>query len=231
MFLEKLINRQFGSDTAQHEPAITRWQMMLANMRNDLGAADGLLRDFFHRSRDHRLAERGEDYVEINPFLCAMTDLLPEAGKALRVVHMVREPGDWAISITNFKASARFRNVIDHVPFAKPYPSPRPRGWTRLPEIERALWRWQWCNSRIENLKPHCETYALVRYEDLFSTDLEMVRRTVDIVSRTLNLREPLRLDSADLSQRANPSQGENWRPGQDRIDSICGELASMYGY
>ncbi|MBS7670773.1 hypothetical protein [Croceicoccus gelatinilyticus] len=155
--------------------------MMLANMRNDLGAGNDLLRAFFHRSRNRRLAERGEEYVEINPFLCPMTDLLPESGKTLRVVHMVREPGDWAISISDFKASARFRDVINHVPFAKPYPSPRPPGWGNRPEIERALWRWHWCNSRIEDLKPHCEAYSLVRYEDVFSTDLESASETIDL--------------------------------------------------
>ena len=204
---------------------------MLANMRNDWGVGGDLLRNLFHHSRDRRLAARCDDYVEINPFLCPMTDLLPETGKRLRVVHMVREPGDWAISITNFKASTRFREVIDHIPFAKPYPSPRPQGWAEFTEIERALWRWQWCNSRIENLRPHCEDYAIVRYEDLFSTDPEVVRQTVDLVSRALNLREPLRLATADLSQRANPSQGENRRPDQGEIDRICGELATKYGY
>lgn len=205
--------------------------MMLANIRNDWGVGSGLLRTLFYRSRDRRLEARDEEYVEINPFLCPMTDLLPENGKTLRVVHMVREPGDWANSMTNFKASARFRDVIDYVPFAKPYPSPRPQGWAKLPEIERALWRWHWCNRLIENLKPHCEAYALVRYEDLFSTDPQVVSRTVKLASETLNLREPLRLEASDLSHRANPSRGEKRRPGQDKIDRICGELASSYGY
>lgn len=204
---------------------------MLANMRNDWGVGGGLLRTLFYRSRDRRLAARDESYVEINPFLCPMTDLLPENGKALRVIHMIREPGDWAVSITNFKASTRFRDVIDHIPFAKPYPSPRPKNWSEYTEIERALWRWKWCNSLIEKLKPHCEAYALVRYEDLFSTDLQVVRQTVDLACETLNLREPLRLEASDLSHRANPSRGEKRRPEQDKIDRICGELASSYGY
>ncbi|MBX7539667.1 hypothetical protein [Qipengyuania sphaerica] len=205
--------------------------MMLANMRNDWGVGGAILAPLFRRSRDRRLAERGDNYVEINPFLCPMTDLLPEDGKALHVVHMVREPGDWATSITNFKASTRFRDVIDHVPFAKPYPSPRPEGWSAMPEIERALWRWQWCNSNIAKIAPRCEAYSLVRYEHLFSSDHATVRHTVDTVSRTLGMARPLTLDPADLDRRANPSQGDQARPAQDVIDRICGPQAARYGY
>ncbi|MXO64026.1 hypothetical protein [Qipengyuania oceanensis] len=141
--------------------------MMLANMRNDWGVGGDLLRNLFYHSPDRRLAACGDDFVDINPFLCPTTDLLPENGKRLRAVHMVREPGDWMILITNY-------------PLSSTYP--------------------------------------------------DVVRETVDLVSKMLTLRRPLWLDALDLLERANSSHS-NRRLDQDVNERIRGELASTHGY
>lgn len=231
VFLEGLINRQFGQGSAVHEPSPTRYQMMLANLRNDWHVGAGLLDIAFRRSRDRRVAKAPSPYIEINPFLCAMTDLLPAAGKDLLVVHLVREPGDWAASMSSFKASTRFRGVIDYIPFAKPYPSPRPSGWRNMPDIERALWRWRWCNSRIGDLESQCTKYVRVRYEDIFSSDPHSVERVLRSISASLDLPDALKFDPNDLLIRANPSDRGVKRPEKAIVDDICGDLASQYGY
>jgi hypothetical protein len=231
VFLERLINGRLAGATAAHEPAATRYQMMLANLRNDWGLGGGHLKRIFERSRDRRLNAAGGVYVEINPFLCAMTDLLPRPGSPLRIVHMVRDPASWAASITTFKASNRFRGVIDHIPFAKPYPAPRPRGWRDLDAYERALWRWNWCNRRVGDLSPLAEAYAVVRYEDLFSATDEARARALSTIAATLGLPGQLEFRPGDMDVRANASDGDG--PGMDREAArrICGELARGYGY
>lgn len=230
MFLENFLNTRCPDVRAVHEPFPTREQMMLANLRNDWGLGGGLLAWHFQKCRLERDRAHPQTYVEINPFLCAMTDLLPDPDRALRVVHMVREPASWAVSMVAFKASAKFRHVIDHVPFAKPYPAPRPAGWHDLPEIDKALWRWHWCNSRLAALKDVTPHYCLVRYEDLF-TDGEARSAILEGVARTLDLDCPGPFEAAPFAERRNPAPGTVAPPRPEAVRAICGDLARQLGY
>lgn len=231
VFLETFLNTHGSGVTAVHEPSPTRYQMMLANLRNDLGVGGGLLRRWVASRYRDRAARAGDAYVEINPFLCPMTDLLPGAAGRLHVVHMVREPASWARSICLFKGSARTRWAIDLVPFAKPYPAPRPDGWRRLDEVEKALWRWRWCNERILALAPACESFTTVRYEDLFGDDRATRTGALDRVVATLDV--PLDRAPGDdaMSSRLNPAPRRPIAVDRDAVGRICGPLARDLGY
>ncbi|MTI05381.1 hypothetical protein E1180_07615 [Roseibium denhamense] len=231
VFLEGFLNRQISKVTAVHEPPETRWQMMLANLRNDWGVGDGLLRAIFQRLRQKRESAVGGDYVELNPFLCAMTDLLPLPGRDLRVVHMVRDPATWAHSISSFKASSTFRPIIDLVPFAKPYPTPRPRNWSKLSDYERALWRWNWCNNRILELRDQCTAFTIVRYEDLFNADANKTVSALNGICNTLALSPPDQFDLDSLAKRLNPKPDKGLVADPLAASRICGELAREFGY
>jgi hypothetical protein len=231
VFLESFLNRNCPGVAAVHEPFPTREQMMLANLRNDFGLGGSLLAWHFNRSRRARDEFHAGAYVEINPFLCAMTDLLPDPARPLRIVHMVRDPASWAVSMTAFKASARFRGVIDYVPFAKPYPSPRPPGWSSLPEIEKALWRWTWCNSRIRSLREATPHYCLIRYEDLFKADDAGRAGLLASVVETLGLDCTGPFNGADFAERQNPAPSVVAPPSMDAVRRICGTLAGELGY
>src|SRR6056297_795110 len=136
MFLERLVQTYCEGVTVKHEPSPSRRLLLLGNLRNDTGLLSGVVGRMAarHRVRRH---DGPNPFIEINPFLCPVTDLLPQPGRPLRVVHMVRAPGDWARSIVTFKASDRYRALVDWVPFAKPYPAPRPEGWGGLSEFEQ----------------------------------------------------------------------------------------------
>ncbi len=231
VFLENFLNTHLAGVTAVHEPSETRTQMMLANLRNDWGIGGSILKRVFMASRDKREASVQGDYVELNPFLCAMTDLLPAPGSDLRVVHMVRDPASWAQSLVSFKASTRFRPMIDYVPFAKPYPSPRPEGWGRLSEYERALWRWNWCNERIEAIRAECSAYAVVRYEDLFSDKPGDTETTLERICSTLGLPVPGDIGTDDMNQRINAKPPADVDQDKTAAKRICGSLARGYGY
>ena len=147
-------------------------------------------------------------------------------------MHLVREPGSWARSITAFRASKYFRPLIDFVPLAKPFPHPRPAGWSRLSELERALWRWRFCNERILALRPHCQSYAIVRYEDLFSTSPN--QRGVALHSLLNHL--PIDFDgdvsSIDMSTSVNPAPRATLGTlDKAAIRTICGDLMPVFGY
>lgn len=231
VFLEALMSTHAPGVTAVHEPAATRYQMILANLRNDFGIFDNYLQNIFERSRLQRENAATGIYVEINPFLCALTDLLPDPHRSLRVVHMVREPGSWARSIIAFKASRKYRWLIDYVPFAKPYPAPRPHHWHQLSEFEKALWRWTWCNKRIVNLREHCAAYVLIRYEDLFAQDIAQREAAIATIFDTLALPKLKPINWGAMSDRINQGPENQIEIDRDAVRRICGDLALDFGY
>ncbi|MEO0751513.1 MAG: hypothetical protein AAFY25_06885 [Pseudomonadota bacterium] len=229
MFLESLVKTHCQGVTIEHEPTPSRTLMMLGNLRNDWGLMHGPTRRMAAR---HQAATHARDHhIEVNPFLCAVTDLLPHATRPLRILHMVRAPGDWAQSMTTFKASSRYRHVIDYVPFAKPFPSPRPAGWRALSPFEKSLHRWSWCNTRIADLAPHAQAYALVRSEDLFTGSAPLRAAALTQITEVLDLDLPADLPADTFTQKVNPAP-----PGTDLRDplterAICGAVAARFGY
>lgn len=233
VFLTNLFE-QLNDVHVAHEPFPARYELMLANMRNDLGVGDSLIRKLFLSTRKRRFAEssQAEKYIEINPLMCPLVDLLKELERPVHVVHMIREPLSWVKSITAFRASRFVRPFYPLIPFSTPFPSPRPAGWQRLSHIERQLWRWRFCNEQIIAQKSHFSRYALVRYEDLFSdeekTRLESLKRICETLQIPMDSIDPSRA----FGDRKNPSPP---RPlvsvEKETVGHICGELASQLGY
>ena len=230
VFFTELLHQLFPEGTVVHEPSPTRQQMMLANMRNDWGVMGAPLKAWFNRTRVRNEAG-ATPYVELNPFLCAFTDLLPDESRPLRIVHMVREPQSWAQSMTVFKASTRFRHVIDYIPFAKPFPSPRPEGWSKLDHYERNLHRWVWCNTRILALKDQAQAFATIRYEDVFRAGDDERAEALQRMLDTLGLNPEGPVDWDKFARPSNPAPQSNQSFDPDAANRIAGDLARKMGY
>ena len=232
--LAKRLGELLPSAVVVHEPAPAQLELLIGNLRNDTGFGSDLATWLFLQTRRRRLERLPSDsgYVEINPLLCPIIDLLPALKVPFNVVHMVRQPATWAQSITAFGASARYRAVIDFIPFAKPYPHPRPQGWSGMSETERALWRWRVCNERILALRSQCAAYALVRYEDVFSNDADRRAESLAEVLRLMPVRPTSRTASIDMSERHNPAPNARVAAvAPDIVRVVCGELAGQFGY
>lgn len=230
VFLESFLNSHCQDVTAIHEPAPSRQHLMLANLRNEWGVGGRVLSWHFQKSRLARLESLSGTYVEINPHLCPFTDLLPDLQRPLRVVHMVRDPANWAASMLGFKASTNFRHVIDYIPFATPYPVPRPEGWKTSSLVEKVLWRWHWCNSQILKLKHLTPHYCLIRYEDLFANAARR-ERALRRILETLGLDFKVNTSNAIFSERHNPAASKVKPPDPTLVRRICGDLAQKLGY
>ena len=231
VFLESLFAVYAKNAVAVHEPDPTRYQMMLGNLRNDWNILATTTQRWVHASRRKRLSDAGGSYIEINPFLCSVTDLLPDPARDLRIVHIVREPASWARSMTVFKASRKFRWIIDYIPFSKPFPSPRPDGWSDLPQFERNLWRWVWCNQRILALKPAARAFVTIRYEDLFSQDVDLRSKTVRKIFEVLDLPAPDQIDWTLFDTRINPAPASEESFDLSAVTRIAGPSAQVVGY
>ncbi|MBW6419292.1 hypothetical protein [Celeribacter sp. PS-C1] len=230
MFLETLITRHCPGVTVEHEPSPSRYVMMMGNLRNDWGMLKEATRWL---ARHHQQKNHGKTgkYIEINPFLCPVTDLVAESPVPLRIVHMIRSPGAWSQSMTTFKASARYRNVIDYIPFAKPFPVPRPEGWAQLTPFAKNLHRWNWCNERIAALEAVAESYIRVRCEDLFSSNPEISRHTTSQIFDTLDISLTHEISAEEFRHRVNIApKGDDLR--DRRLEqAICGKTAADLGY
>ncbi len=230
VFLENLVKAHFPDISIEHEPSPSRYLMMLGNLRNDFGLLKGATRRMAARHQAH-VHGGTVKHIEVNPFLCAVTDLLPHETRPLRILHMVRAPGDWAQSMTTFKASTRYRHVIDFVPFAKPFPAPRPVEWSGLSQFEKSLHRWTWCNQRIAALAPQAEAYELVRSEDLFSADATLRDSALARILKVLDLQRPDDLRPEEFQNRVNPSPAGADLRDADKERTICGAVAADFGY
>ena len=136
-------------------------------------------------------------------------------------------PASWAASMLGFKASTRFRDVIDYIPFATPYPVPRPDGWRRASLAEKVLWRWHWCNSQILKLKDLTPHYCLIRYEDLFADPARREEALRKILA-TLGLDFDVNAGNAAFSERHNPAASEVTPPDPAMVKRICGDLSKL---
>ncbi len=230
VFLKRLIREFEPTMEVEHEPSPSRHLMMLGNLRNDWGIAGALTRRW-SQAQQRKRHPGGRNYIEINPFLCTVADTLPMDGRELRVLHVVRHPADWARSITTFKASANLRRVIDYVPFAKPYPSPRPANWRQLGDYEKALWRWTWCNTKIEELKPFTSHYQRIRYEDIFSETPDIRMGALKKLCALFELGNMPQADDPVFKSRVNPTPLSSDAGNEEAEKKICGPLAETYGY
>lgn len=235
VFITDFLASTGASVRVVHEPWPARWEHVLGNFRNSTGFGSALLRKLFRWARRRALAdlEDGERLVEINPLLCPLLDVVGDEVAPIHVLHLVRDPGSWATSIASFKASGWRRHFIDSTPFAKPFPVPRPAGWFKLSEVERELYRWNYCNEQILSLAPKAAQYTCLRYEDLFSSDPVARREAFEKLLNGLGI-EPTGAPAApEISTRLNASrqEGDARSLARERVEEVCGPLMRLWGY
>jgi hypothetical protein len=217
-----------------HEPFPARYELMLANMRNDFGLGKSLVRKLFLSSRKKRYASlsQNEKFIEVNPLMCPLVDLLKELDRPIHVVHMVREPLSWVKSISAFQASKYVRPFYPYIPFSTPFPSPRPAGWEKLNSTERQLWRWRFCNEQILAQREHFSRYSLVRYEDLFSQDQSKRMENVKSICETFEIPIDLVDTTSAFQQRQNPAPARSVAPVNEQVAfDICSDFSRQLGY
>jgi hypothetical protein len=216
---------------AVHEAPGSRALLMLGNLAARVGRGDRPLRAALAWALDARRHDEPAVDLEVNPMLVPLTHLLPALGP-LRVVHMVRHPASWVRSIRSFRASGYRRHLIDFVPFGTPFPTPRPEGWRRLDQVQRALWRWRHCNERIEALAQTADRYVRLRYEDLFVADRDTRERALRELLTAIDRPAPADLDQLLDAPPANPApSGQPVDVLDADVAAICGPMLSRYGY
>lgn len=235
MTLTHYLQRLPVAIVAAHEPWPARWEHVLGNLRRSRASVEAPLTAAFTETRRRRIArlDAGCIYVEVNPHLCSLLDVVGRCVRPLHIVHLVREPASWLESITGFGASGWRRHLIDRLPYTRPYPAPLPAGWRQMTAPQKMLWRWRFCNEGIEALRSGASSFATVRFEDLLGADPPTRMTALSAVHRGLSLRVP---PDEPLLSRLGPMNArvpQRRSAGADSalVDLVCGDLIRRYGY
>lgn len=239
-FLREFLKTHRSAVQLAYEPPTSRRCWMLWNMAQ-AGLVPGGLSTAIacrRRAREAAAIPAGAIRLEINSFLSPFVGDLARHVVPFHVVHMVRHPFTWIPSMGNFKAAYWRRHVIDYVPFTRAVHPLARRGWSRLDEIERLAWRWRLANEGLAAADGCAADYRLVRYEDLLSTDHDLRAATL---TRLLEVAAPDLAGRVDLPVRSplvnarppgNVPDWPQWDAGiRCRVEDICGELATRFGY
>lgn len=155
-----------------------------------------------------------------------------------RVVHVVRDPRDFASSFMNWKASRPRRLFLHHaVPLWQPSPLfARDLGWARalrMRKFERFCWVWKRKNEAFEMLSDR-HLYLRVRMEDALASDGDGLEELFDFIgakSQGSEVSEMLERVLNAPSSNHFP-QWKLWDGSRARLlDRHCRTLMNRYGY
>ena len=171
-----MINSHAGFELAVHEPPFSRPLFLLGNFFRYHGwNRSGLVR-LYIAMRKSRIG-RPTGYIELNPFLCPLADLLADIQFPLKLAHLVRDPRTWVPSLIAHEASGRRKMLVRMAPFNLPRDRQFKRHWHSMTLIEKMLWRWSVYNRNLSELQNRGCHYRLFRYEDLLSGDAETMKK------------------------------------------------------
>ena len=239
-FLREYLKSWAADFDIAYEPTTSRRCWILFNMEQagivPRGVASRIACRRRRRDADNTDAEQVR--LEINSFLSPFVLDLARITDRMRIVHVVRHPYTWIPSMGNFKAAYWRRHVIDYVPFTKAVHSLARQGWRDRNPIERLAWRWRAVNEDIAAARDANCDYRLIRYEDLVGDEPSIRHLTLLELINHVAPSQLAGIASVDWLTRVNPRPGgtiaewQEWTPTiRHRVDEICGDLISRFGY
>lgn len=236
-FLAHYLSRNFAKVDARHEPPPARLLRVAAHARLAGRLSDGPAIRLLHRKR-RQLERRGgahSHYVESNPFLATLADLVIRIFPAAHILHIVRDPRDYLRSALNHGMGSGVKGLANrwlphwYPDVATPLGLRPPLDWR-----ETAAAQWTLVNRVLEAACEDHPHYHRLHYEAIFAED----GSGLDALCRQLEL------DPADSLQALRPGDAMNqgrlgvaqgWRDWDratcEIVDRLCGEDMRRYGY
>jgi hypothetical protein len=237
VFLTHWINARVGETVAVHEPPFSRPVYLLGNLFSYYDWNRDVLSRVYLAIRKPRI-HRSTAYIELNPFLSPISDLLASGSYALKVAHLVRDPRTWVPSLISHEASGLRKLLTRLAPFNMPRDRQFLDKWNSLTLVEKMLWRWSVFNRKISALENRDCEYELFRYEDIFSSDAETHAKSRDRLARFLDLptisttSESLPAEAYNASSKDPRYEFSNWCEGEVAfMQQIAGEQLSKFRY
>lgn len=237
VFLTHLINNHAGAEVAVHEPHFSRQVYLLGNLFNYYGWSKSGLVHLYMATRKFRIGG-AKDYIELNPFLSPLADVLADIPYTLKVAHVVRDPRTWVPSMISHEASGRRKFLIRKVPFNLPRDRQFAQAWNELTLVEKMLYRWSALNRTISTLAHSGCQYELFRHEDLFSSNAETLAESQGRFLRFLDLKPDFSEIGFRSSKKYNVSRKlpqfefSNWTEREKTfMQQMAGDQLSRFQY
>lgn len=237
----RCLNEAFVGVRALHEPRPTRHLRLASNAYLCGRLSARRVADLLVAGR-RRLCDRIAEpvYVESNPCLHGVVEVLPDVFDRPRIVHVTRDPCTYVVSALNFGAQRGLKRLLAAwLPYWVLKPEQidpaATRRWAAMSPIERFSWAWRATNERLERAAgTFGDRYVRIRFEDLLRRDGAGVRR----LATWLGLAErPAKLEPL-LAAPVNRSHGRyvpRWdgfdQADRDALLRHCADLMPRYGY
>lgn len=189
-------------------------------------------------------------YVESNNFIAGFADALPIVFNNPTIIHLVRDPRDFATSLTNRGDDTGIRKFFNRY---VPYWAYVPKGVKKreLDALTRAAHRWVAINKYLNTFGQSYDKYHYFTFEEVFNrkdpgaiTPLlsaiglsEAEIAGIDFAAKPRKEESRLRLldkpvDSTNRSKHQHMQPWRNWSKQEcQQLDAICGDLMREYGY
>ena len=195
-------------------------------------------------------AKRLQLYVESNNFIAGFADAAVQVFEVPTIIHIVRDPRDFATSLTNRGDDAGLRGFFNRF---VPYWAYMPNGVKKreLNALTRAAYRWTAINEYLSDYGRTHQNYHFFKFEEVFDKQNPAVLKQL-LQAIGLSAEEVAGLDFAaqakpkqprfSLLDRPNDSTNKSkhqamlpWRDWTDAdrraLERICGPLMRRYGY
>lgn len=250
VYLADLLN-QLDGVVALHEPKPSRvlnaWTTAFLEGRV---AARFMTAALFAKRRKTLKNVRAELYVESNNFIAGFADALHDVFETPTVIHLVRDPRDFATSLTNRGDDIGLRGFFNrYIPCWAYVPDGLKK--RQLTQLTRPAYRWVAINEYLSAYGKGRQNYHFFKFEEVFDkndqTELKRLLRAIGLNAKQiaeLDFEAKARSDQPKFSLLDRPSTSANaskyqampkwrdWSAEQKRtFDKICGPLMREYGY
>jgi hypothetical protein len=237
-FLTDVITIHHPHVKVLQEPIPSRTIYMMANA-NDYGLPLRKSAYFLYRiSQFIWRLNANADYIEVNPFVSPIAQLLKPDKRMQKILMMVRHPYAWIESMLKFKGYSWRAKVTPLLPFVYSKPSINLGIWNKLDPIEKFAWRWVILNENIIKCRENGFEMMVIRYEDLYKSegiDTAKLEKIYDFFG--FDKLTDIKLDTMK-NCRKNSSEGMNRTIWQKKradllpaVESITCELRHQFGY
>lgn len=217
---------------ARHEPGASRLLRVASNMRL-AGSMDKTTAARIFRTLDALNRPTAERYIESNPFLVGLTDIVLLTHPTARIAHIVRDPRIYIPSIMNHNNTSGFKLLGNkYLPFWL---------WRTSSAVDEAhsddlfaRYAEYWTVANEFIARHGQPTHELFRFEDVFElprdglAELEaFVGLDMDRASGAVTIERPLNTSRDE----ALPAWTE-WTDDQVvLVDRLCGTMMERHGY
>ncbi|MBW2666775.1 MAG: sulfotransferase [Deltaproteobacteria bacterium] len=235
-FLAHYFDANYHDVVALHEPPPARWLRFASHAHLRGSLSDDRIRSLLAWKRRHYDDRLDTDfYIESNPFLSGLIDVIGNVWDAPIVIHVVRDPRDAVRSSLNHGTGSGFKGIANRlIPFW--YPDVRRiLALDHAPSwIEHAAGVWAILNQRLCDAAPRYPHYHRLRYEDLFDDSHSGLRALCTILGLPYRERGTAVTPGARMNQ-SRLAVLPDWREWNQQqclsLDRICAPLMREFGY